>query len=134
MTKWKTNIIKTIIDILEITDSIDIKNNEETLFIFLWIYFHYMNFIFILYISYQQKILFILKKFEFPVSFIYNSKIRLLKELEGNCNLKNINEDSKSQYYCIVEICTANIKQIKINPEFNFISQENIALIGITPF
>ena len=68
-----------------------------------------------------------------PVTVVSNSNIRLLKELEANCNLNKIYDGIKYEYECVVEAEISNIKQIKLNPEFNFLSQGNIKL-SETPF
>ena len=71
---------------------------------------------------------------KFPVIIYYNANIRLLKEVEANCNKKNGLYDSKYQYFCEVHEETKNIRQIRMEPEFDFVTQSNITLIGITPF
>ena len=56
-----------------------------------------------------------------------------MKEAETDCTLDKIISDSKIKYLCKVFEDTKNIKQIKIEPDFDFTTQENITLIGISP-
>ena len=75
------------------------------------------------------------KYLSFPISVIYDSRLRILEDLEGNCTLEESEKetDSKVQYSCEVKAITSNIKQIKIHPDFKFGSQSNVNLAGITP-
>jgi hypothetical protein len=59
--------------------------------------------------------------------------MRALKESEGNCILKEKNNELKYQYLCEVYEDATNIKQIKVEPDFNFGSQNNITLVGVSP-
>ena len=65
----------------------------------------------------------------------YNERIRILeeKELEIDCYLKTNNKKIAS-YFCETGIRNSNIKQVKIIPNFNFVYQNNIKVIGSTPF
>ena len=63
----------------------------------------------------------------------YNEKIRILEEKEVDCYLTKINNKNIASYYCETEIKNSNIKQVKINPKFNFVYQNNITVIGSTP-
>ena len=69
----------------------------------------------------------------FPIIIDYNINIRLLKETQANCTLQEIKTEGKYQYLCEVYEDTKNIKQIKIEPNFNFGSNENFSLKGISP-
>ena len=59
--------------------------------------------------------------------------MRMLKETEGNCTLNNIYNYENYQYLCEVYADTTNIKSISVNPDFKFLYQDNIEVIGITP-
>ena len=72
------------------------------------------------------------KNLRFPISIIYNSRLRILDDYEGVCALQETVQ-SKVQYSCEVQANTSNIKQIQIEPDFNFGSQNNVSLVGITP-
>jgi len=63
----------------------------------------------------------------------YYSNIRYLKETEGNCTLQNSLTEKKLQYLCKIYEETKNIKQIKVEPDYYFVSQENVSIIGISP-
>ena len=131
-----SNIISTINEVKEETDLIYNNDNDYTLAILLGInyirlykFYFSFNIYFITVINniYSNKLI-------FPITVIYNSNIRLLKELGANCTLRNINTNLIYQYFCLVETETSNIRQIKINPEFIFLTQNNIKVISITPF
>ena len=64
----------------------------------------------------------------------YNEIIRILEEekKEVECNLKETNNKDIISYFCETEIKNSNIKQIKINPNFNFVYQNNVTIIGST--
>ena len=47
--------------------------------------------------------------------------------------MKESNSKSKIQYLCEAHEETTNIKQIKVEHNFNFSSQNNVEVIGITP-
>ena len=65
----------------------------------------------------------------------YNEIIRILEEEEKEieCNLKETNNKDIISYLCETEIKNSNIKQIKINTNFNFVNQNNVTIIGSTP-
>ena len=64
----------------------------------------------------------------------YNRNIRrLLKETKANCTLDLIESDKKYRYYCNVTEETTNIKEIKLIPEFDFTTQDNVTYTGSTP-
>jgi hypothetical protein len=58
---------------------------------------------------------------------------RLLKETKANCTLDLIESDKKYRYYCNVTEETTNIKEIKLIPEFDFTTQDNVTYTGSTP-
>ena len=58
---------------------------------------------------------------------------RLLKEIKANCTLDLIESDKKYRYYCNVTEETTNIKEIKLIPEFDFTTQDNVTYTGSTP-
>ena len=57
----------------------------------------------------------------------------MLKEWQANCTLNLIESESKYKYLCQVNEETANINQIKVVPDFNFATQENVILSDISP-
>ena len=119
-----------------ISTAIPTLNNEETLVIFIGLNLFTMHksfFFFNIYFIPTKNIIYS-NTLIFPIIITYYTNIRSLKELQGNCTLQETNMDSKYKYLCKVEGDTSNIKQIRILPDFKFISQENITLIGITPF
>ena len=132
-TNIKNNIFSTLI---KDTDLIPLKNDEETLLIFLGINRfrkHELFFSFYLFfIAIKNYIYF--KDLIFPIIVTYHSNIRLLEELEANCTLQETNMNQKYQYFCRVETETSKIDKIAIIPDFNFVPQENVTIIGITPF
>ena len=48
-------------------------------------------------------------------------------------HFERIESKSKIQYLCEAHEETTNIKQIKVEHNFNFSSQNNVEVIGITP-
>ena len=66
---------------------------------------------------------------KFPVQITYNSNLRLLQNQEANCYLKG-SSNQKISYLCEVKAETQNINNIKIIPEFNFISQKSSIIIS----
>ena len=90
-------------------------------------------FTFYLYLTAIKNILYT-KFILFPMIITHNRNIRrLLKETKANCTLDLIESDTKYKYYCLVEEDTTNIKEIKLIPDFDFGSQDNVTLTGITP-
>lgn len=71
---------------------------------------------------------------KFPLLVEYYSLLRRLERFEGDCTLQNREINSKAQYLCEIQADTSNIKKISAVPEFNFISQNDVILVGITPF
>ena len=51
----------------------------------------------------------------------------------SNLHLKESNSKSKIQHLCEAHEETTNIKQTKVEHNFNFSSQNNVEVIGITP-
>ena len=68
---------------------------------------------------------------KFPVEITYNANLRFLQNNEANCNLNKI-ENQKITYLCKIQTENKNINNIKIFPEFDFISQT--AGVTISPF
>ena len=64
----------------------------------------------------------------------YNEIIRILEEEEKEveCNLKETNNKDIISYFCETGIKNSNIKQVKISPNFNFVYQNNVTIIGST--
>lgn len=71
------------------------------------------------------------KRLRIPAIITYYNNIRSLKETEANCTFQNDLSDSKYQYLCKIYEETKNIKQIRVVPEFDFVTQENVTVIGI---
>ena len=63
----------------------------------------------------------------------YNEGI-LEEEEEMDCYLKTTNNKIIASYFCETDIKNSNIKQVKIINKFNFVYQNNIKIIGSTPF
>ena len=66
----------------------------------------------------------------FPINVLYNRVLRNLETKDSVCTLQNSN-NGKLQYKCEVQSDTSNIKQITIEPNFNFEGQ-NVNLAGTT--
>ncbi len=73
------------------------------------------------------------KKLNFPIIISYETNMRVLKETEGDCTLNEIITPLNYQYSCEVHEDTSNIKSISVQPDFIFLSQKDIDVIGITP-
>ena len=73
------------------------------------------------------------KEMTFPVILIYNETSRILKDVEANCTLQSSESELKVKYLCEIEESTANLTGIEIKPDFNFISQDNVEIVGISP-
>ena len=74
------------------------------------------------------------KQILFPMTISYYRNIRrLLKETQANCTLELIESGSKYKYYCHVDEETANIKEVKAELDFDFVTQYNVTLSGVTP-
>ena len=71
------------------------------------------------------------KKLKFPINIQYNTALRHLEIKDINCILQDSDSKIKLQYKCETETDNSNIKQISIEPKFDFDGQ-NINLIGIT--
>ena len=68
------------------------------------------------------------------MTITYNRNIRrLLKETKANCTLDLVESDVKYKYYCHVAESNTNIKEIKLIPDFDFVTQDNVILTGATP-
>ena len=67
----------------------------------------------------------------FPINVLYNRVLRNLETKDSVWTLQNSN-NGKLQYKCEVQSDTSNIKQITIEPNFNFEGQ-NVNLAGTTP-
>jgi len=69
----------------------------------------------------------------FPVRLAYNETSRVLKEIEGSWTLRNSKYESKIQYFCEIQEETDNLIKMEIEPDFHFLSPEDVEIIGITP-
>ena len=69
-----------------------------------------------------------------PLIINYNTRIRILEEEEIECQLKETNNKGITSYYCEKELKNLNVTQVKIIPNFNFTYQDNVTIIGFTPF
>ena len=75
------------------------------------------------------------EKLSFPIQIVHNTRLRILQNTENiqsDCDLQDSSSGTKLQYKCEAETNTSNIKQIKIEPNFNFTNQK-VELAGITP-
>ena len=110
--------------------------NDNTLIVFLG-YSHFRMFqsyfSFYIYFALIKNIIYS-KILNFPIIITYNTNMRVLKEIEGNCTLHKIIDERNYQYLCEVYEDTTNINSINIKPDFKFLSQDNIKIIGISPF
>ena len=90
-------------------------------------------FAFYLYLAAIKNFLFT-KFILFPMIITQNRNIRrLLKETKANCTLDLVESDIKYRYYCqVAEDATGN-KEIKLIPDFDFVTQDNVTLTGATP-
>ena len=64
----------------------------------------------------------------------YIERIRILEEKEINYYLNKVNNKKIASFFCETEIKNSNIKQVKIISTFNFVYNNNIKIIGLTPF
>ena len=74
------------------------------------------------------------QKIRFPINIRYISLLRLLQSKEAICTLKNIHQSNQNKYLCIVQAETLNIKKIESNLEITFESDDDVVIVGITPF
>ena len=121
--------------ITTLIDEVDLPKNETTFVVFLgFSHFRMVQsfFSFYIYLACIKNIIYS-RIFNFPVTITYNKNMRMLKETEGNSTLNNIYNYEKYQYLCEVYADTTNIKPISVNPDFKFLSQDNIEVIGISP-
>ena len=56
------------------------------------------------------------------------------KKVEAKCTLQDRELISNAKYFCDVPANASNAKQISIEPDFKFDFQDNVTLVGITPF
>ena len=90
------------------------------------------SFAFYIYFTATKNIL-TSKHILFPMEITYNRNIRrLLKEIKANCT-HPVESDKKYKYYCLVDEKPDNIKEAKLIPDFDFVSQDNVTLTGTTP-
>ena len=68
----------------------------------------------------------------FVLNIIYNTYLRRLEDVNANCNIDSSSSASMINYLCRVQAETANIKQIKFEPNFKF-SQGNVKIAGTSP-
>ena len=132
-----TTINLIISTIKEIATTIpEIKKNEET-FVVLLGFSEFKLFkayyTFYIYLTTTKNILYT-NQILFTMIITHNRNIRrLLKETKANCTLDLVESDAKYKYYCHVSEDTTNIKEIKLIPDFDFVTQDNITLTGTTP-
>ena len=132
--KFPISIINQIIS-PETTIQNSIPNGETKIILVGYSHFNkYSTYfsIFIYFISIENYLFSIKMKFSLLVE--YYSLLRRLERFEGDCILQNREINSKAQYLCVIQVDTSNIKKISVLPDFNFVSQNNVKLIGITPF
>ena len=74
------------------------------------------------------------KKIQYSTTMTNNRNIRrLLKESKANCILVSIQSVIKYKYYCHINEETTNIKEIKIELDFDFVTQKNVKLRSVSP-
>ena len=56
------------------------------------------------------------------------------EQVEAKCTLQDRELITNAKYLCEVPFNKTNIEKISINPDFHFDNQENVTLVGITPF
>ena len=131
-----TTVKEIISTIKEISTTIpEIKNEETNVVLLGFGQFRLFNtyFTFYIYLTPTKNILYT-KQILFPIEITYNRNIRrLLKETKANCTLDKVESDIKYKYYCHVAEETENIKEVKLIPDFDFVSQDNVTLTGTTP-
>ena len=69
---------------------------------------------------------------KFHVLINNNSNLRLLQNYLVDCNKVTI-DNIKVKYLCQAEVTNSDIKNIICLKDFNFINQDNVEVIGITP-
>ena len=94
----------------------EFKNNEISFYIY---FISVKNFLF-------SQIM------KFHVLLNNNSNLRLLQNTLVDCN-KVTNDYIKVKYLCQTEVTNSDIKRIECLKDFNFIFQDNVKVIGITP-
>ena len=94
----------------------EFKNNEISFYIY---FISVKNFLF-------SQIM------KFHVLLNNNSNLRLLQNTLVDCN-KVTNDYIKVKYLCKTEVTNSDIKRIECLKDFNFIFQDNVKVIGITP-
>ena len=94
----------------------EFKSNEISFYIY---FISVKNFLF------SQKMI-------FHVLINNNSYLRLLQNYLVECN-KVTNDNIKVKYLCKTEVTNSDIKRIICLKDFNFINQNNVKVIGITP-
>ena len=125
--KYTTYIDETIKEITknEVTNVVLLGFSQLRLFSSYFSF--YMHLISNTNLSYINQIL-------FPMTIIYNrNRRRLLKESQVNCTLDLFKSGSQYKYFCRVEEETNNIKEVKMVPDFDFVTQENVIMSGISP-
>ena len=113
----------------------EIKNEETNVVLLGFSQFKLFkaNFTFNFFLTSIKNILYT-KHILFPMEIIYNRNIRrLLKETRANCTLVFVESNIKYKYYCHVPEETENIKEVKLIPDFDFVSQNNVTLVGASP-
>ena len=71
------------------------------------------------------------KNLTFPITVLYNTVLRHLKDYQSVCTLQGSNSETKLNYKCEVITESDNIRQIQIEPKFTF-SEQKVILLGIT--
>lgn len=118
-----------------LTTIIEEKKEEETSVVFLGcgkLVMKTASFTFIIYFVLVKNSIYA-KNIIIKIVIIYNSHLRRLENHEAVCTLDETNTNSIIGYKCNVQAPTANIRQIKLEDNFNFGSDNNMKLVGITP-
>ena len=125
-----SSIIETIINNIEVNNTL--SQNQSSVVLLGYSHFKQNNTSFSFFIYFVSIINSIIsKKLKFPINIQYITSLRHLAIKDINCILQDSDSKIKLQYKCETETDNSNIKQISIEPKFDFDGQ-NVNLIGIT--
>ena len=132
-----TNQIVINIPPTEITE--EIKNTQALVVFFGFSQFKKLTSLFSFMVHFMPIRYYLFSKYlVFPLYITYNTYLRYLEESYANCTLDGTNTNTDAQstvnYYCEVKTETGYIKQIRLQPDFNFTRQNNVTIVGMTPF
>ena len=73
------------------------------------------------------------KTLQFSLGITYKSHFRLLESSMAECTLDEDKSQKTTNYFCETQLQNTDIKEIKLQTDFNFTSQDKVLLVGITP-